>query len=822
MSRYHPTWDINPVLEAASHWRDTALVAPGSIFTNTSVWSDENLGLMDRHYVQNLEDGEGSFLEKFKHQLGNAPATAKQLAAEMQWFMLLCPSNISVESKKETFFTIWDWSGHPRPPVDPWLTQDVLRGIGSAGVAFNTHKWREFVYFIEFMRAFRAADPSQQKELLSDGWALAEWMQQVPDNESRQLRHMILYLLFPDQFERIFGRQDRRKLLLAFTGMSRPAFAGLSALDVSRKIQEVRQAQEAKYGRKNIDFYELPLAEAWQQEQPTTVESGELSPFDRHTKNIRRGHVLQALAEIDARGTPAHAASATYDLIYGDRRYPPKYVLSLAAKYATGEEFPRQYFHGGRNTQAFRLLQDLGFQIETKVLVRELVSKFLEQANEETSLTVAEYSSKYRGLKVNVSFGKGTFAQIPWISFTGFGQTTSEGIYPLVLYYKTSDLLIIAYGISETNHPKVKWRNLERVPTIAAYLQETLSVEPKRYGDSYVHSAFKVNGEIDIPAIELALDETIGKYLDQFEDQQVLDETPQSLDEYGIEKALNSLFIEKEKFEELLRILRQKKNLILQGPPGVGKTFVSKRLAYALMGEKSEARLGMVQFHQSYAYEDFVQGYRPSKSGFHLKNGIFHEFCEKARNDPAKDYVFIIDEINRGNLSKVFGELMLLIEADKRGQEWAVPLTYSDDSDVRFYVPDNLHLIGLMNTADRSLAMVDYALRRRFAFAELEPGFATDEYREYMLGKGATPEFVQMIVSRMEELNTRISSDTTNLGRGYCIGHSFFCGLGEGETPNWEWYRRIVENEVAPLLREYYFDAIREADALIEGLNQEP
>src|SRR5690606_18260251 len=175
---------------------------------------------------------------------------------------------------------------------------------------------------------------------------------------------------------------------------------------------------------------------------------------------------------------------------------------------------------------------------------------------------------------------------------------------------------------------------------------------------------------------ELALDQIIGKFLEQFGDQVEPLQPPPPLDDYGIEKALNGLFIEKEKFEELLRLLRQKKNLILQGPPGVGKTFVSKRLAYALMGEKAESRLAMVQFHQSYAYEDFIQGYRPSKAGFHLRNGIFYEFCEKARNDPANEYVFIIDEINRGNLSKVFGELMLLIEADKRGPEWAVPLTY--------------------------------------------------------------------------------------------------------------------------------------------------
>jgi 5-methylcytosine-specific restriction protein B len=264
----------------------------------------------------------------------------------------------------------------------------------------------------------------------------------------------------------------------------------------------------------------------------------------------------------------------------------------------------------------------------------------------------------------------------------------------------------------------------------------------------------------------------------------------------------------------MLGLLRQKRNLILQGPPGVGKTFVSKRLAFALMGEKAEGRLGMVQFHQSYAYEDFIQGYRPSGTGFRLKNGVFYEFSEKARNDPANDYVFIIDEINRGNLSKVFGELMLLIESDKRGPEWAIPLTYSEDSESKFYIPENLYFIGLMNTADRSPAMVDYALRRRFAFAEIEPGFDTDEYRQYMLDKGATPEFIQLIVSRMDQVNAKISADSTNLGRGYQIGHSFFCNVPDSEVPGWDWYISIVKNEVGPLIREYYFDDEKQANAL--------
>ncbi len=291
-----------------------------------------------------------------------------------------------------------------------------------------------------------------------------------------------------------------------------------------------------------------------------------------------------------------------------------------------------------------------------------------------------------------------------------------------------------------------------------------------------------------------------------------------SLAPYSLKDALDGLFIEPERFEEILSLLKNKMNVIIQGPPGVGKTFFSKRLAYALMGERAVHRLGMIQFHQTYAYEDFVQGYRPTGSGFGLRDGIFFRFCEKARQDLKHVYVFIIDEINRGNLSKVFGELMMLIEPDKRGTDWAIPLTYGTGPEDTFYVPENLYLIGLMNTADRSLAIVDYALRRRFAFVDLKPGFEAPQFAAYLIQRGATVNLVNHIIKKMNELNARISQDTANLGPGYRIGHSFFCTIAPRSIPDQEWYGRVVRTEIEPLLREYWFDDPSQAEALVKDI----
>jgi 5-methylcytosine-specific restriction protein B len=272
-------------------------------------------------------------------------------------------------------------------------------------------------------------------------------------------------------------------------------------------------------------------------------------------------------------------------------------------------------------------------------------------------------------------------------------------------------------------------------------------------------------------------------------------------------QALKDLFIGEKKFTEILNALDHKNNIILQGAPGVGKTYIAKRLAYALIGFKDDRKVQMIQFHQSYSYEDFIQGYRPNDDGhFDLKNGSFYKFCKKAQRDSKSKYVFIIDEINRGNLSKIFGELMMLIEADKRGAEFALPLTYAQTSDESFYIPENLYLIGTMNTADRSLAMVDYALRRRFSFIDLEPCFGSSRFRTFLQNHGVEKQLIDKIVERMINLNKKISSDSKNLGEGYRIEHSFFCPDGKKEKYDEEWFQLIVKHEIESLLKEYWFD----------------
>ena len=294
------------------------------------------------------------------------------------------------------------------------------------------------------------------------------------------------------------------------------------------------------------------------------------------------------------------------------------------------------------------------------------------------------------------------------------------------------------------------------------------------------------------------------EYVSKLEALFVDDETIETDDEseikypdYSEANFLKEVYITPERYIVLTGLLLRKKNVILQGAPGVGKTFAAQRLAFSIMGEKDTNRVKVIQFHQSYSYEDFVMGYRPDGGGFHLAEGPFYKFCKTAEDDNERPYFFIIDEINRGNLSKIFGELLMLIEDDKRGERNALRLLYKDE---QFSVPANLHIIGMMNTADRSLAMIDYALRRRFAFFDMEPAFASEGFR----ARQAVIQNSKLdaLVAAVESLNKAIAEDAS-LGAGFRIGHSYFC---TNDVVDDAWLSSVIEYELVPLLNEYWFD----------------
>ena len=452
-----------------------------------------------------------------------------------------------------------------------------------------------------------------------------------------------------------------------------------------------------------------------------------------------------------------------------ERRFPNSRVWMMNVT-VDGEDAWRAHAAGGFATIGWGQLDDLGRPRED--IQRDLVSRGEGENPSMRSLFLWEFANRMQVGDTIIATSRGAY-------LLGWGRVTGE-------YQYNPD----AEGLS-VHSRRVRWRvHDEPVDLFTGYVAVKRLTDFGQY-PNWVRLAFWQMGDpLDV-----------------------------ATHPYGCDDAIQDLFVDATRFQRLFDSIRSRKNLIVQGPPGTGKTFVARRLAWCLLGQRDNASVEMVQFHQSYAYEDFVEGFRPTDGGgFDLKPGVFRRFCERARDDPNKPHCFIIDEINRGNISRIFGELLMLIEADKRGEDYRVTLPYSGDS---FHVPQNVHILGLMNTADRSLALVDYALRRRFAFDNLNPAFATefgrDAFTRFLVENGSDPGLARQICEKLTALNQAIAEDR-ELGEGFQVGHSYFVPQAD-ESPSVDWYKRIICTQIEPLLREYWFDSSRDFESEVANLD---
>lgn len=431
------------------------------------------------------------------------------------------------------------------------------------------------------------------------------------------------------------------------------------------------------------------------------------------------------------------------------------------------------------------------------------------------NLLCSFYSADYKQKNAITLFDDKFVQKIPFPNVNAVSNGVVNSVNGAILY----DLLFNGYStkrISEKNYRRDGVAGVERQ-------LRSFGVDLASADNRGLYKAFRDHVLIIINKLTSSDNEAsrnIGKMLYSYQKSRFSSEAETSVDvavtddgenflPYDKTRFLEDVFMTDDEYETLRQLLFYKKNVIIQGSPGVGKTFLARKLAYSIMGEEDSSRVEFVQFHQNYSYEDFIMGYKPNGNGFEIREGVFYDFCDKAKKDSTRDYFFIIDEINRGNVSKIFGELLMLIETDKRTD--VIKLAYRDEE---FCVPSNLYIIGMMNTADRSLAIMDYALRRRFSFFELEPAFEKDGFKKLLIANGVTETLIDSIISKFKALNAYIANEKeSGLGNGFQIGHSYFCGKPNCSED--KWYSNIVRYEISPMLKEYWFDELDKANEWI-------
>jgi 5-methylcytosine-specific restriction protein B len=781
------THPIEPILSTCERWKLGCLLGDGSLFSEADLWTLNNVNQFKSFFVDNLIEGsDQTFYEKFQIQLSEAPEKIKQLSAEMLYVLLLFPSNITARKKAEDIRLIWGWSGQSLDVAFPNLEASFAEGVGSTGMAFNNLRWAELIFFTTWLLALKTQTISERERLLSDPWTFGNWLDKTDGADRRQFRHIVLFLLFPDYFETSSSKNQKNQMLSAFkevlgVGSSLIESGDSDGIQKDKNILLIRERLTQESGEA-INFYLSPYKERWLSVAEETKEPDITEVYMRE--------LLSTILE----------------------KYP-----------------------AARTNTAF------GGQHE----IRSLFERLKE------SVASLPFIKKDSNLLVKYSYGKGNWAETAWLAILDKRETTTtqKGTYIVLLFRGDGDgchlklgqgvtEIIKSFGVGAAATEELQ-RRADEVRAMfpemmhSAFDQTVEQSNEKRakltelYEASTIYSKYYKRDSIpnnkDLAEDIQTLVDCYGKYVDHRSRNDNTTDPLRTISEpelYSYEDALEDIFLSKTELVSIVETARRKKNIILQGPPGVGKTFVSKRLAYLLLGTKDLSKTEFIQFHQSYSYEDFVQGWRPnSNGGFNLKNGSFYEFCEKARKDSKNTYVFIIDEINRGNLSKIFGELLMLIEGDKRGDDNAIKLTYSESDSDRFSVPENVFLIGLMNTADRSLALVDYALRRRFAFFNLSPQFESDKFESVITVNGGSLDLVNKIRSRIGALNQVITNERRDLGPGFQVGHSYFCPAGPISSDD-IWYADVINTEIMPLIEEYWFDSPEKVDTLIAQLLQ--
>lgn len=811
MSRHLPDGEPTSILNAVSHWRDNCLIEDGSVFSDEALWTAENLDILDRAFNQNPQEGSESFAEKLRYQLSNVPSAAARLMAELNWLLLLFPRNINPNTKRQQIIDIWELTETSLAKDHRYLSDEVLAGVGHAGTAYNTYRWRELSYLINIARAMKGLPVDERRRVLSDPWVFAEWLAEIPRDGFRQLRHMLSWMLFPDTFESITTGRDKRSILQHLEGIPSHRLRSLEFVEVDRRLLDLRRRLEEESGE-TVQFYESPWVERWNPPEKSWL----LLWNPRHYS--WEGFSDDRLRIAKGESVTRRWSTASSQLGEGDTVYLMRVGENPKGLVAQGNVARAPYKDTHWDEERAERDEQTRFVDITLTDLRDPeVDRYISLSELESEASDRQqWTPQQSGIEVKTEAAKRVqelWAALPHVT-VGEEPPHSARQEAIAIDRPTNEILYGPPGTGKTYylerslmpHYETRASRVSEEEWLFEQLVDTTWWEAvalalaDRGGQATVselieHPYFKakarLQGQADNPNLRaycwsslqihaVQESETVNYALDRRRPPLIFDKTP------------DGQWFFTGDWEEAGAGLREQLTVLRQGPAADG-TYVR--------------RYQMVSFHQSYSYEDFIEGIRPQATeggiSYEVCDGVFKKWCNRARQDPNNRYAFFIDEVNRGNVARIFGELITLIEGDKRawwdsegqlveGIESILP--YSGD---RFGVPKNLDIYATMNTADRSIALMDAALRRRFRFRELMPKpQAIAGHRDGLISDG---EGGQLDLRRLlEVLNLRLRY---LLHRDQTFGHAYFTNVRDLDG-----LREVLVYDIIPMLAEYFYD----------------
>lgn len=795
------------LFKAGETWLKLSLAEGRSVFSNQIIWTPDNIQALDTWFSNNLDAGEGDFFEKLEVQLSECDAEVKKLAAEILWLMLLCPKNISAGKKRESILRVWAWSGDELPADHTLLSDETLAGIGNAGTSFNTNRWRELAYSVElFKRAFQLS-ATERLQLFGDYNELAAWLGEIPESERRQFRHMLLYLLHPDQIERIFSSGERKTIVSKFTGKPPRVVNKLTAAEVDAQIREIRQSKEAEFGTKKMDFYQPPLKELWKDQ---TTKSW---LFAWNPKNWNWETLLKDIAQTrEGKPVVMKWRCANQTVSPGDRAWLIRLGEEPRGIMATGnvvsEPYEAEHYDVQKADQGEACLY---VDIELTAIRDVFKDPFITMTELGTiTIDQQQWSPQSSGIEIK-SRSAALLDELWQRKPLKTTEKTSTTKMQRIVAEPMNKILYGPPGTGKTfTLNKLKERYIVKQASISHEQWLSEQLKPVNWFDVVFMCLYDLGKSAKVKEIEghpffIQKAKAVGRR------QHLKAQIWATLQSHTVDTSTSVKY--KNRVAPLVFDKDTDSRWALAGnwkedcEDLISQTKVLKEGA---PNQADQIHYAFVTFHQAYSYEDFVEGIRPVQDAetdqlaYQVEPGVFRQICQDAQNAPDTRYALFIDEINRGNIAKIFGELITLIEPDKRavyddegrltaGMELTLP--YSRD---QFGVPRNLDIYGTMNTADRSIALLDTALRRRFRFEELMPnakvisGSRGDGYIED--GEGG-------LIDLRALLNTMNRRIRFLLNRDLTLGHAYLYSVKDFKA-----LRDVLLNQFIPLLQEYFYN----------------